>query len=417
MGLAQPDWVLLAVLGALSLVAGGGIGWAVCYARLHARIAAMGQENAMLRERQEGLQDIGDKMRLEMEALASRVFRDTTTAFREQSQLDIQGLLTPLRSQIGDFRQRLDQVHTAEVDQVGQLKNKLDAIERLNLQLTSEAHHLTLALKQDPQTQGAWGEMTFENLLQSAGFQPGSDYETQAVFEIEDRRVRPDFLIRVPAERDGEPTRHLIVDSKVSLTDYERYCRAEDKNKDAALRAHCDSLKRHVDELWEKGYHDIPGLNALGRVFMFVPIESALAVALRAVPELQSYATKRNVVLLSPSLAVSVLTIVGGLWRSERQRRNMGEIVGEVGRMLDKLSDFVGDLDKVGERLRQADESLSSARSRLATGKGNILRRAQKIVSLGAPGNKALPAAAEGEDDEDDGPVETASGHPAMSVK
>lgn len=402
MDVVQPDWVLLAVVGVLALLAGAGVGWAICYARLHGRLAAAREENAVLRERQEGLQQAGDRMRLEIEALAGRIFQDTTTTFRQQSQADIQGLLAPLQRQIGDFRQRLDQVHTAETDQVGQLKNKLDAIERLNVQLTSEAHNLTLALKQDPQAQGAWGEMTFENLLQAAGFQPGNDYETQAVFEVEGRRLRPDFLIKVPAEREGEPPRHLIVDSKVSLTDYERFCRAEGKEREVALRAHCDSVKRHIDELWEKGYHDIPGLSTLGRVFMFVPVESALAVALRAVPDLQPYAIKRNVVLLSPSLALSVLTVVAGLWRAERQRRNMGEIVEQVGRMIDKLADFVADLDKVGERLHQAEESLASARARLATGKGNVLNRARKIVKLGAPSNKALPPPTEGEGDEEE---------------
>lgn len=402
MDLGQPDWIFLAVGGALALCAGAGLGWAICYARLHGRFAAVREENAVLRERQAGLEETGERMRVEMEALAGRIFQDTTVAFRQQSQADIQGLLAPLQRQIGDFRQRLDQVHTAETDQVGQLKNKLDTIERLNVQLSSEAHNLALALKQDPQAQGAWGEMTFENLLQAAGFQPGTDYETQAVFDVEGQRLRPDFILKIPAERDGEPTRHLIVDSKVSLSDYERFCRTEDGEREAALRAHCESIRRHIEELWDKSYHDIPGLNTLGRVFMFVPVESALAVALRAAPDLQQVAAKRNVVLLSPSLALSVLTVVAGLWRAERQRQNVGEIMDQVGRMLDKLSDFVGDLDKVGERLAQAEESLVSARARLATGKGNVLNRARKIVKLGVAANKALPAPADGEGDEEE---------------
>lgn len=402
MDLGQPDWFLLALVGALALLAGAGLGWAICYARLHGRLAVAREENAVLRERQSSLEEAGERMRLEMEALAGRIFQDATTAFRQQSQGDIQALLVPLQRQIGDFRQRLDQVHTAETDQVGQLKNKLDTIAKLNEQLSSEAHHLAMALKQDPQAQGAWGEMTFENLLQAAGFQPGVDYETQPVFEVEGQRLRPDFVLKVPAEREGESPRHLIVDSKVSLTDYERLCRLEGAGREAALRAHCDSIRGHIDELWDKGYHDISGLNALGRVFMFVPVESALAVALRAMPELQPYAAKRNVVLLSPSLALSVLTVVAGLWRAERQRQNVGEIMAQVGRMLDKLSDFVADLDKVGERLAQAEESLASARARLATGKGNVLNRARKIVKLGVSANKELPAPAEGEGDEEE---------------
>lgn len=402
MNLGQPDWIVLAVAGSLALLAGAGLGWAICYARLHGRLAAVREENAVLRERQAGLEEKGDHMRLEMEALAGRIFQETTSAFRQQSQADIQGVLAPLQRQLGDFRQRLDQVHTAETDQVGQLKNKLDTIERLNAQLSSEAHNLTLALKQDPQAQGAWGEMTFENLLQSAGFQPNLDYEAQPVFDVEGQRLRPDFVLRVPSEREGEPPRHLIVDSKVSLTDYERLCRMDGDGRDDALRAHCESIRRHVDELWDKGYHDIPGLNSLGRVFMFVPVESALAVALRAMPELQQHAAKRNVVLLSPSLALSVLTVVAGLWRAERQRQNVGEIMAQVGRMLDKLSDFVADLDKVGERLAQAEESLAGARARLSTGKGNVLNRARRIVKLGAPSNKTLPAPAEGDGEEDE---------------
>lgn len=402
MNLGQPEWILLSVVGALALCAGAGLGWAICYARLHGRLAAAREENAVLRERQAGLEETGERMRVEMEALAGRIFQDTTVAFRQQSQADIQGLLAPLQRQIGDFRQRMDQVHTAGTDQVGQLKNKLDTIERLNVQLSSEAHNLALALKQDPQAQGAWGEMTFENLLQAAGFHPGTDYDTQAVFDVEGKRLRPDFILKVPAEREGEAPRHLVVDSKVSLTDYERFCRMEGDDRGAALRAHCESIRRHIEELWGKGYHDIPGLNALGRVFMFVPVESALAVALRATPDLQQYAAKRNIVLLSPSLALSVLTVVAGLWRAERQRQNVGEIMDQIGRMLDKLADFVADLDKVGERIHQAEESLASARARLATGKGNVLNRARKIVKLGAASNKALPAPADGDGDEDD---------------
>ncbi|MBU6200322.1 MAG: DNA recombination protein RmuC, partial [Xanthomonadaceae bacterium] len=270
------------------------------------------------------------------------------------------------------------------------LKTQIDALQNLNQKISQDAINLTRALTGDSQTQGAWGEMVLERLLEASGLQKGRQYDTQVVLTNDSgERPRPDAIVHLPEGRD------IIVDAKVSLTAYERYCSAVDVDERAAqLAAHLKSLREQVRNLAGKRYADLPGVNSLEFVLMFVPVEAAYIEAARHDDTLQAFALEKNVVIVTASTLLATLRTVSSLWRFDDRNRNALEIADRAGKLYDKFAGFVDDLDEARTRVGAAAKALDAAGSKLSSGSGNLLRQVEMLRELGAKASKSLPAEA-----------------------
>ena len=320
-------------------------------------------------------------------ALSAEMLEKHGNTLKSQNKEQIEGLLKPLREKIVDFERGLTDRHTQASAQNAALKEQLSQLGKLNKTMVDEASNLTRALKGESQTQGAWGEMILETILQRTGLREGIEYDSQASStDAEGRRLRPDIVVNLP---DGE---RIIVDSKVSLTAFEKFVNAEDeKEKQQALAAHVSSLRAHIDELAKKDYTGAVG-SRLDYVIMFVPIEGALAVALNADAELTGKAIERNVAIATPTTLMTMLKTVSAMWGIERQHQNAEEIAKRAGLLYDKFAGFVESLEGVGKRIKQAQAEYETAHARLYSGTGNLIRQVETIKELGAKTRKALPA-------------------------
>src|SRR5581483_5948271 len=268
------------------------------------------------------------------------------------------------------------------------LQGEIKRLAELNAQISEDAVNLTRALKGDSKTQGTWGELVLEKLLESSGLRLNEEYVVQKSFlNEEDRRSKPDVVVNLPEKR------HVVIDSKVSLTAYDRYIGAEDDaERQAALRQHVLSVRSHIMELSAKNYQNLYGLESLDFVFMFLPVESACMLAMQSERDLFLDALRKNVLIVSPSSLIGVLRTIAHIWRQEQQNRNAKELVRQCALLYDKFVGFVADLDDIGRKLKATHDSYEAARSKLSTGKGNLIRQAERIRSLGMKPTKALPA-------------------------
>jgi DNA recombination protein RmuC len=329
-------------------------------------------------------------------ALAAEILDDKSRRFTEQNATQIGTLLDPLREQLKEFRERV--AATAERDHADRavLRNEIDALKKLNAQIGADAKNLAQALKGDTRTQGAWGELVLDRLLEASGLQKGREYEVQRTLREEDGgRPRPDVIVRLPEGR------HLIIDAKVSLTAYERRCAAsDDAERERQLALHLASMRTHVKALAERRYADLPGVNSLEFVLMFVPVEAAFIEAVRHDDELYAFALERQVVIVTTSTLLATLRTVSSLWRFDDRNRNAIEIADKAGALYDKFVGFVTDLEEAGRRVDAAQRALQDARSKLSSGKGNLVRRAEELKKLGAKAAKALPEGLRGDADD-----------------
>jgi DNA recombination protein RmuC len=330
-------------------------------------------------------------LKKEFELLATKIFDAKQNQFSQVSQQNMESLLTPFREQVSEFRKRVDDVFHKETEQRSSLVKELKQLKELNQQMSSDAQQLTDALKGDKKMQGNWGEVVLERLLEVSGLQKGREYETQVNFTMPNgKRLMPDVLIRLPEKKT------LIIDAKVSLVDYEAYVAADNEIvKQKALKQHVVALQNQVDRLSDKDYQSIPELGTLDFVIMFVPIEPAYVIAMQEAPLLFEKAFEKRVILVSPTTLLSTLRVVNNLWRYERQNENAEEIAKQAGDMLDKFVGFNQALTEVGNRIEQAQEAFVTAKSRLESGRGNLISRAQRLKKLGAKVNKVLPEALE----------------------
>ncbi|HIF96874.1 MAG TPA: DNA recombination protein RmuC [Planctomycetes bacterium] len=328
-----------------------------------------------------------DVLTTQFRALSAEMLEKHGTTLKSQNKEQIEGILKPLREKIVDFERGLSNRHTQASEQNAALKEQLAQLGKLNQAMVDEASNLTRALKGEAQTQGAWGEMILETILQKTGLHEGIEYDTQvSVTDPEGRRLRPDVVVNLP---DGE---RIVVDSKVSLTAFEKFVNSDDEEeKKAALAAHVTSLRSHVDELAGKDYTGAVG-SRLDYVIMFIPIEGALAVALSGDMELAGKAIERNVAIATPTTLMAVLKTVSAMWRIERQHRNAEEIAKRAGLLYDKFVGFVESLEGVGQRIQQAQAAYDTAHDRLVSGSGNLVRQVETIKVLGAKTKKALPS-------------------------
>lgn len=320
--------------------------------------------------------------------LASEILEEKTRRFTEHNQAQLGQLLDPLRERLGEFQKKVEDSYGQEARERLLLREELKRLAELNTRLGEEAHNLTRALKGERKTQGLWGEMILETVLESSGLRKGHEYETQVSLTGGAGRLVPDALIHLPEKRV------VIVDAKVSLSAYERHVNSLDEAERARhLREHIAALRNHIAGLSGKAYENLPELCTLDFVLLFVPIEPALMLAMEHDPALFQDALKRNIVLVSPTTLLAVLRTIAHLWRQEQQNRNAQEIARQAGDLYDKLTAFVEDMQKLGERLEQAQRSFEGAFSKLSSGRGNLLSRAQRLHKLGVQPSKALPEA------------------------
>ncbi|GFM51029.1 DNA recombination protein RmuC [Pseudomonas cichorii] len=358
--------------------------------RLDAQCAAL---NAELREQQEShqqrlndLQGSRDELRAQFAELAGKIFDEREQRFAETSQQQLGQLLNPLKERIQSFEKRVEESYQNEARERFSLGKELERLQQLNLRLSDEATNLTRALK-GQKTQGNWGELILERVLEHAGLEKGREYQTQVSLKGPDgERFQPDVLIMLPGDKQ------VVVDAKVSLTAYQQYVSAADEViGQAALKQHVLSLRNHVKGLSSKDYKRLEGLHSLDFVLLFVPIEAAFSAALQAEPTLFQEAFDRNIVIVSPTTLLATLRVIDSLWKQERQSQNAREIAERAGWLYDKFVLFIQDLDEVGSRLQQLDKAYSAARNKLTEGRGNLVSRSEQLKLLGARASKNLP--------------------------
>jgi DNA recombination protein RmuC len=320
--------------------------------------------------------------------LANDILEEKSKRFSETNRQGLETLLNPLKEKIGEFQAKVEQAYDKESRERLTLQGEIKRLAELNVQVSEDAGNLTRALKGDAKAQGTWGELVLERLLESSGLRVNEEYVVQKSFLNEDdRRSKPDVVVNLPEKR------HVIIDSKVSLTAYDRYVGAEDETgRQSALRQHVLSVRTHVMELSAKNYQNLYGLESLDFVLMFVPVESACMLAMQSEREMFLDALRKNVLIVSPSSLIGVLRTIAHIWRQEYQNRNAKELARQCAALYDKFVGFVADLDDVGRKLKATQDSFEAAKGKLSTGKGNLIRQAERIRSLGVKPTKALPA-------------------------
>ncbi|TXI12926.1 MAG: DNA recombination protein RmuC [Polynucleobacter sp.] len=320
--------------------------------------------------------------------LANEILEEKSKRFAEQNQQNLDTLLKPLQEKLTDFRKQVDDTYQSEARERFALKQEVEKLANLNVRMTDETRALTNALKGESKTQGDWGELVLETILENSGLRKGEEYIVQDSHTVADgSRLQPDVVIRLPEAK------HLVIDSKVSITAYTRYMQAEDDStKTSELNSHVLSIKQHIQGLSAKNYQDLYGLGSIDFVLMFIPVEPAFLAAMRHAPEIYQEALKKNIVMVCPSTLLATVRTVAHLWRQEHQNRNAQEIARQCAMLYDKFVGFVEDLDKVGQRLEQAQSSYSDAVGKLKTGRGNLIRTAENVKKLGVKPNKSLPS-------------------------
>ncbi len=339
------------------------------------------------REQKAEVEKLQEKFTKEFENLANKILDEKSAKFTKQNKESLETILNPLQEKIKSFEKRVEDSHKESIDRHAMLRQQIIGLKELNEQMSKEAVNLTKALKGDSKTQGDWGEIQLEILLEKAGLQKGVHFTTQGGYRDDnDRLKKPDFVINLPDNR------HLVIDSKVSLTAYEAYYNGEDDSVKAEnLKKHLASIKRHIKELGEKEYAELYGINTPDYVLMFVPIEYALLLALSNNNNLYLEALDKNVVLVSVSTLLATLSTVSSIWRQEEQKRNVIEIARQAGALYDKFEGLVKDLTGVGKKMDDAKKDYSAAMNKLTEGRGNLIISVEKLKKLGAKAKKSLP--------------------------
>ena len=333
------------------------------------------------------LQEAKQSLSQEFENLANRIFEDKQAKFTVQNKEALEVTLSPLRRDIGDFRKQVESAYDKETADRNKLVGQLSELQKQTMQVSADAVSLANALRGDNKAQGNWGEFILEKLLEDSGLSKGREYDTQVALKDESgKRRNPDVIIHLPEGRD------IVIDAKVSLVDYERYFHADtDELKQQCLRQHLNSLRAHIKGLSHKDYENLDGVNSLDFVLIFIPVEAAFMVALDQDPEMMRDAYDRGIILVSPSTLMVTLRTIKNLWRYADQNRNAQLIADKAGGLYDQFVLYIEALDEVGKHINKSQEAWDSARKRLSTGKGNLIRRTEELKKLGAKAKKSLP--------------------------
>jgi DNA recombination protein RmuC len=340
-----------------------------------------------LTDQKKEMEDIREKFVFEFKSLAGEILEKESQTFTRQNKINIESLLKPLGEKIRDFEKKVEDVYNNESQQRFSLKEEVKRLSELNRQISTDARNLTDALKGQSKTQGNWGEIILERILEKSGLVKGREFVVQPSFKSDTgSRLQPDVVLTLPGNKN------VVIDSKVSLTAYENHISANDEAvRNDALKNHLISVKKHINELAGKNYQHLYALNSLDFVIMFMPVEPAFLTAIQYDPGLWSYAYDKGVLLVSPTNLFATLKMVASLWRQEYQNRNVIEIAEQSGKLYDKFAGFVHDMQLLDEKLAAARISYDNAYNKLASGKGNLISKAEKIKSLGAKTKKEMP--------------------------
>ncbi|WP_299116336.1 DNA recombination protein RmuC [uncultured Winogradskyella sp.] len=337
-------------------------------------------------KRDEELAKQQEQLRKDFELMASKILDEKSEKFTLQNKENIKNILNPLEEKIKTFEKKVEDTQKESISMHSALKEQLLGLKDLNQQMAKEATNLTKALKGDSKTQGNWGELVLERVLEKSGLEKDREYFVQQNFQRDDgSRVMPDVVLHLP------DSKKMIIDSKVSLTDYERMVNTDDEERTLFLKAHVNSIKKHVDQLSAKNYQDLYDIESPDFVLMFIPIEPAFAVAINEDNSLYNKAFEQNIVIVTPSTLLATLRTIDTMWNNEKQQQNAIEIARQAGALYDKFEGLVTDLTGVGKKIDAAKNDYSSAMNKLVEGKGNLISRIENIKKMGAKAKKSLP--------------------------
>ncbi|TND01030.1 MAG: hypothetical protein FD123_4302 [Bacteroidetes bacterium] len=340
-----------------------------------------------LNEQRQELDALQKKLVTEFENLANRIFEEKSQKFTEQNRSNLDILLKPLGEQIKDFEKKVNEVYVSDTKERASLKEQILQLHQLNQQMSKDAQNLTKALKGESKTQGSWGEIVLENILEKSGLVRDREFTVQSNFQGEDgRRLQPDVIIHLPEDR------HIVIDSKVALVAYERYSSAENETEQISYaKEHTESIRRHIRQLSDKRYQDIYGIKSPDYVLLFIANEPAFYLAMKASPDLFNEAIERDVIIVTPTTLLGTLRMVAHIWRQEYQNRNVLQIANEAASMYDKFAGFIEEMVTVGKKLDDSKKSYEIAMGRLYIGPGNVVKRIENLKALGLKVNKSLP--------------------------
>ena len=339
-------------------------------------------------KRDEELAKQQEQLRKDFELMASKILDEKSEKFTLQNKENIKNILNPLQEKIQVFEKKVEDTQKESISMHSALKEQLLGLKDLNQQMTKEATNLTRALKGDSKMQGNWGELVLERVLEKSGLEKDREYFVQQSFTTaEGSRVLPDVVLHLPDNK------RMVIDSKVSLTDYERYVNADDDDRPQFLKAHVNSIRKHVDQLSEKKYEDLYDIQSPDFVLMFIPIEPAFAIAINDDNSLYNKAFEKNIVIVTPSTLLATLRTIDTMWNNEKQQQNAIEIARQAGALYDKFEGLMSDLIGVGKKIDASKADYNSAMKKLFEGKGNLITSVQKLKKLGAKAKKSLPEA------------------------
>ena len=338
-------------------------------------------------EQKEEVEKLQEKFTKEFENLANKILDEKSSKFTEQNKENMKNILSPLQEKIQLFEKKVDDTHKESIDYHAALRQQILGLRDMNIQMSKETLNLTKALKGDSKMQGNWGELILERVLEKSGLEKDREYFVQQSHTNPDgNRVFPDVVINLP---DGKK---MIVDSKVSLTAYEKFINEEDDSlKNGFLKEHVSSIKRHVEQLGDKNYQDLYQMESPDFVLLFIPMEPAFALALNEDTTLYNKAFEKNIVIVTPSTLLATLRTIDSMWANQKQQENAFEIARQAGALYDKFEGFVADLIKVGKKIDESKVEYQGAMNKLVDGKGNLITSVEKLKKMGAKAKKALP--------------------------
>lgn len=337
-------------------------------------------------EQKAEVEKLQERFQKEFENLANKILDEKSTKFTNQNKENIDAILKPLQEKIKTFEEKVENTQKESIGMHASLKEQLLNLKELNQQMTTEATNLTRALKGDSKMQGNWGELVLERVLEKSGLEKDREYFVQQSFQLKDgSRVMPDVVLHLP------DSKKMIIDAKVSLVDYERYVNADELERPLHLKAHLNSIKKHIEQLSAKNYQDLYDIESPDFVLMFIPIEPAFAVALNEENNLYNKAFEQNIVIVTPSTLLATLRTVDSMWSNEKQQQNALEIAKQAGALYDKFEGFIQDLHNIGKKLDGAKGDYIEAMKKLVDGKGNLVSRVENLKKMGAKAKKSIP--------------------------
>ncbi|MCD6111703.1 MAG: DNA recombination protein RmuC [Bacteroidales bacterium] len=359
--------------------------------RLNINLAKANSEKLNIQEKLETqkkeIEELQKKFQLEFENIANKILKENSKEFTATNQKNIGEILDPLKDKIKSFEEKIQKTYEKGLKDQVDLKAELKNLHELNTKISQDANNLTNALKYDSKKQGNWGEIVLERILERSGLVKDEEYSTQETSRDDRGKIyKPDVIIKLPDNK------HIIIDSKVSLTAYESFINSdENPEKDKFLKQHIDSIKRHINELSEKKYQDLYNIDSPDFVLLFIPIESSFSLAVKSDINLFNLAWDKKIVIVSPTTLLATLRTVASIWKHEKQTQNALEIARQSGKLYDKFVGLLADLQDVGKHINKANESFVLTQKKLSTGKDNLITKVERIKKLGAKTTKTIP--------------------------